>query len=167
MPLCSHKGFVFAEREIMAKQYELHYLSDAFYKKYDSEHYPEIERKKERPYIVLLIKIEENTFAIPFRTNIKHNYCYKFSKSGRDSESATGLDFTKAVIVNDEKYIGSSATIDDKEYLELNQKYFFIISKFKKYVLGYHDYVAGLSNEFQANKYKYSTLRYFNNELRL
>lgn len=61
----------------MGKKYELKYLSEEFYKKYNSVDYPEIEKKKERPYMVMLIKIENNTFAIPFRTNVKHTACYR------------------------------------------------------------------------------------------
>ena len=151
----------------MSKIYELNYLSDDFYAKYNPSQYPEIEHKRTRPYMVLLIKIDENTFAIPFRTNVKHKYCYKFKHSGRESNTVTGLDFTKAVIVNDTKYIGGSATIDKKEFIELNNKYYFIISKFKKYVAGYAEYVNGSCNEFEAKKYQYSTLKYFHNELEI
>ncbi|MBQ9981676.1 MAG: hypothetical protein IJP18_03820 [Oscillospiraceae bacterium] len=42
----------------MGKKYELKYLTEDFYKKYNSIDYPEIENKKERPYMVMLIKIE-------------------------------------------------------------------------------------------------------------
>ncbi len=151
----------------MSKIYELNYLTDDFYEKYNSTVYPEIENKKSRPYMVLLIKVDDNTFAIPFRTNIRHKYCYKFKKSGRDTSSVTGLDYTKAVIVNDEMYIGNRATIDNKEYIELNNKYYFIISQFKKYVGGYRDYINGKLNRFDAKKYQYSTLKYFHKELDL
>ena len=151
----------------MSKIYELNYLSDEFYLKYNQSTYPEIEHKKTRPYMVLLIKIDDNTFAIPFRTNVKHKYCYKFKHSGRESSAVTGLDFTKAVIVNKAKYIGHPATIDNKEFVELNNKYYFIISRFRNYLAGYSDYVNGKCNEFEAKKYRYSTLKYFHNELGL
>jgi len=42
----------------LGKKYELKYLTEDFYKKYNSIDYPEIENKKERPYMVMLIKIE-------------------------------------------------------------------------------------------------------------
>ena len=149
----------------MSKIYELHYLTDEFYKKYNHKDYPEIETKRERPYMVLLITIEDNTYAIPFRTNVKHKYCYKFKNSNRDTSSVTGLDFTKAVLVNDKSYIGDLATIDNKEYIELNKKYYFIISKFKKYLDGYKNYLSGNLNDYEAKKYRYSTLQYFNDEI--
>ena len=147
------------------KLYALHYLSKIFYEKYNQVQYPEIEHKAQRPYIVLLIKIENNTFGLPFRTNIKHNSCYKFKYSSRPTDSITGIDFSKAVVINDKTYIGDSAEIDNKEYVELNDRIAFIISKFKTYVKGYYTYVSGKASEYQANKYKYTTLRYFHNEL--
>lgn len=50
----------------MSKIYELNYLTDDFYQKYNSTDYSEIENKKSRPYMVLLIKVDDNTFLIPF-----------------------------------------------------------------------------------------------------
>lgn len=162
-PCDFRKGFYFGV--VMKKYYTLNYLSEEFYNDYNETDFPEIEQKSTRPYIVLLIKINENTFAIPFRTNVKHNYCYKFKNSNRDSDAVTGLDFTKAVIIAESKYIGSPATIDNKEYVELSNKYHFIISKFKKYVDGYLKYINGNGNEFDYKKYKYSTLKYFHKQL--
>lgn len=151
----------------MKKHYSLNYLSSDFYNKYNSKNYPEIECKPSRPYLVMLIKIDKNTYAIPFRTNIRHKYCYKFKHSNRMTNAVTGLDYTKAVIVNDPIYIGSGATIDNKEFVELNNKYYFIVKQFKKYVDGYSDYVNGKLNEYEKRKYQYSTLKYFHNELGL
>ncbi len=147
------------------KFYELHYLSVEFYNKYNTSEYPEIEHKNHRPYIVLLIKVDNNTFALPLRTNIKHSSCYKFQYSSRPTDSITGIDFSKAVIVNDLSYIGETAEIDNKEYVELNDRIAFIISKFRTYVKGYHTYVSGKANKYQAKKYKYTTLKYFHDEL--
>ena len=147
------------------KFYELHYLSAEFYKKYNASDYPEIEHKIQRPYIVLLVKVDDNTFALPLRTNIKHSNCYKFQYSSRPTDSITGIDFSKAVIVNNEQYIGEAAEIDNKEYVELNDRIAFIISKFKTFIKGYYLYAAGKANEYQAKRYKYTTLKYFHKEL--
>lgn len=89
----------------------------SFIERLHSSDYPEIENKDNRPYIVVLIKIENNTFAVTFRTNVPHNNCYKFKKSTRPTNTVTGLDYTKAVIVNNSKYIGAEARINDMEYL--------------------------------------------------
>lgn len=140
-------------------------LSVDFYKFYDPATYPEIENKAQRPYMVLVVKIDGNTFALPFRTNIHHNNCYKFKKSGRKTTSTTGIDFTKAVILNKPDYIGLPATIDNDEYLELSKKYFFIIGKFKAYLRGYINFITNGGDQFAAKKYKYCTLKYFHKEL--
>lgn len=148
------------------KKYKLNYLSADFFIKYNSTDYPEIENKDKRPYMVVLVKIENNTFAIPFRTNIPHNNCYRFKNSSRSTQSVTGLDFTKAVVVNDSKYIGVPARIDNKEYVDLNRNYLFIIEKFKKYVSDYIKFVN--SNQkpyYAAKKFKFTTLKYFHDEI--
>ena len=86
--------------------------------------------------------MEINTirFAIPLRTNIRHSYCYKFKTSDRKTDSVTGVDYSKAVVISKDSYLGEAADINDKEYLELQQKTYFIISKFKKYVNDYINY---------------------------
>ncbi len=145
--------------------FTLNYLSKKFYEDYNNKDYPEIETKSNRPYMVLLIQIDDNIFAIPFRTNIRHRYCYKFKNSNRPTDSVTGLDFTKAVIVNCSEYIGEETTIDNKEYIELSNKYHFIIGKFKKYLDGYICYLNGNSTEFNDKKYKFTTLKYFQDAL--
>ncbi|MGN1115439.1 MAG: hypothetical protein ACI4TH_02585 [Candidatus Ornithomonoglobus sp.] len=69
------------------KRYRLNYLSDEFYKEYSLEKCPEIENKQNRPYMVILIEIDGNTFAVPFRTNVKHTNCYKFQTSTKPTNS--------------------------------------------------------------------------------
>lgn len=149
------------------KHYKLNYLSEAFYEKYTSAQFPEIETKYNRPYMVMLIKIDNNTFAVPFRTNIRHSNCYKFKQTTRQTDTVTGLDYSKAVIVNDSAYIGDVARINDKEYDELDRNYYIIIKRFKKYVSGYIDFINGKSDEYTIKRYKYTTLKYFHNELNI
>lgn len=147
------------------KNYKLNYLSSKFYTKYDPVTYPEIEHKDNRPYMVVLVKIDRNTFAIPFRTNITHNNCYKFKNSSRTTHSVTGLDYTKAVIVNSSEYIGAPARIDDKEYVELNKNCSFIIKQFKKFIADYIEFINGKQSYYASKKFKFTTLKYFHNEL--
>ncbi|MBD5477351.1 MAG: hypothetical protein HDR18_12390 [Lachnospiraceae bacterium] len=147
------------------KKYKLNYLSAEFYKQYSTDRYPEIENKENRPYMVLLIKVDSNTFAIPFRTNVKHNNCYKFQNSTRPTESVTGLDYSKAVVINDSIFIGKAARINDDEYTELDMNYHIIIKRFTTYVRGYIKYAEGTLNEYQRFKYRYTTLQYFHKEL--
>lgn len=147
------------------KNYQLNYLSATFYAKYNAIDYPEIENKDNRPYMVILIQIENNTFAVPFRTNVPHNNCYKFKNSTRPTNSITGLDYTKAVIVNDSMYIGDAARINDKEYTELNDNYAFIIKQFRKFVTDYIEFANGKQTYYLTKKFQYTTLKYFHNEL--
>lgn len=147
------------------KKYKLNYLTAEFYNQYNSAEYPEIENKSNRPYMVMLIQIENNTFAIPFRTNVKHNNCYKFENSSRPTDSITGLDYSKAVIVNESKYIGAAARINDMEYTELDANYHIIMKQFASFVKNYIKFANGKLNEYQAKKYKYTTLKYFHKEL--
>lgn len=145
----------------MAKLIELRKLSEKFYHDYPHNAFPEMEAKAGRPYVVLLVKINNVQFAIPFRTNIRHAYCYKFKTSDRDTESATGIDFSKAVVIVKEAYLGEETDINDKEYLELQEKAFFIINKFKKYVDDYIAFRKCGGNDYVAKRYAYSTLKYF------
>ena len=149
----------------MAKLVELRKLSKGFYKDYPHEKYPEMEAKVGRPYVVLLVEISNVKFAIPLRTNIRHSYCYKFRTSDRDTDSATGIDFSKAVVISKDSYLGEETDINDKEYLELQEKVFFIINKFKKYVNGYISFKKNGGNDYVAKRYMYSTLKYFDDIL--
>ena len=106
----------------MAKLVELRKLSKEFYKAHPHSEYPELETKENRPYVVLLVNINDIKFAIPLRTNIRHSYCYKFKTSDRETESSTGIDFSKAVVISNECYLGEETDINDKEYLELQEK---------------------------------------------
>lgn len=145
----------------MAKLVELRKLSNEFYKAYPHNKFPEIESKLGRPYAVLLVKINGVKFAIPLRTNIRHAFCYKFKTSDRKTESSTGIDFSKAVVISNESYLGEETDINDKEYLELQEKAFFIINKFKKYVNDYIQFRKNGGNEYIAKRYLFSTLKYF------
>ena len=115
----------------------------------------------------MVVEIGGNRFALPFRTNIRHGYCYKFKSSGRESEASTGIDFTKAVVITDAKYVGEEVAIDHKEYVELMNKFYLVLSKFKRYLSGYAKCCREGGGERAMRKYRYTTLKYFKNELGL
>ena len=140
----------------MNKLYEIRYLSKDFYNVYPQDIYPELECKETRPFLVLLVNINELKFAIPFRSNITHNFCYKFENSNRVSKSSTALDFSKSIIVKEDMYLDDYAFIDQEEYKELNSKIYFIISKFKKFILTY----VKIKENYDKNSYKYKLLNY-------
>ena len=99
-----------------------------------------------------LIKIKDLTFAIPFRSNVRHDYCHKFKNSTRDTETSTALDFSKAVIIKDEKYLENSASIDKKEYIELNSKFYFIFH----FEIRNNNFNEREQNNFCFNKFDFS-----------
>lgn len=86
-------------------------------------------------------------------------------KTGKTTKTATGLDFSKAVIVNEKSYIGNDAKIDNKEFVELESRINFIVKKFSNYVRNYIRYKKDNNTEMLDKKYKYSSLKYFDNEL--
>ena len=62
------------------------------------------EKRETRPYIILLIEIEKNKFAIPIRTNLhKTRDCYE-----SNPQTNSGLDYTKAVVISRNDYIDST-----------------------------------------------------------
>ena len=50
-----------------------------------------------------------------------------------------------------DSYLGEETDINDKEYLELQEKVFFIINKFKKYVNGYISFKKNGGNNSGGN----------------
>lgn len=149
------------------KETKICLLTDCFFEDYPHDLYKELEYKKDRPYLVLLIKIDGLTFALPFRTNISHNYCFAFKKTGKKSNNKTGIDFTKAIILNKEEYIGKEAFIDLLEFKEVKTNENLIINRFISFLSKYKE----IMNEPNKSIYeyerfsKYSTLKYFHKEL--
>lgn len=77
------------------------FLTQKFYDDYIN--YPEIEKKVNRPYTMVLATIDNIDFAIPLRSNIKHN-----NSLLTDKLNNCGLDFSKAVVIkNKERYINT------------------------------------------------------------
>ena len=147
------------------KIFKIKYLSEKFYLDYPIDKFPELELKGDRPYVIFVVKIKNHTFGIPFRTNIKHNYCYKFKKSGKKTDSVTGLDFSKAVVVDNEEYIGTDAVVDKLEFNELSSKIIFIKKKFENYFNNYLKYLKNPEDNNISKKYKYTTLIYFRSKI--
>ena len=71
-------------------------LTNKFYNKY--KNHKEILNKNNRPYLILLIKVNNTIFTISFRSNLNYEYDYKLS----DNE---GLDFLKVIPIIDNEFI--------------------------------------------------------------
>jgi protein AbiQ len=147
---------------------ECTFLSAEFYKHYNSVQYPEMLHKMDRPYIVCLVKINNLIFAIPFRSNIKHNDAFIISKKHTGgNKKRSGIDFSKTVVINNKKFVEKNRKphITREEFIFLNSKDFLIIKGLKKFISAY-------KRAFRFNKkdlalYKFSSLQYFHIELGL
>ena len=148
-------------------------LSKSFYDNYPKEIYPEIMQKTERSYDVVIFELEilkDCYICVPFRSEMKHKNGYSFKNSERSKTHKSGLDFSKLVIIKKKEYIGNDSVIDKDEFKEFIRKKDFIHKNLEKYIC---DYIHHVKNEKVLHrkefdrKYKYSTLKYFHNELNI
>ena len=133
-------------------------LENNFYKDYSN--CSEILKKTNRPYAVFLIKLNNLTFAVPVRSHITHKYSIK-------TIGNKGLDFSKAVVINDrQKYISKKyAYIDNREYQIIMEQKWKITKKMEDYIKKYKKALKAPS--IPANKIlcDSSCLQYFHAEL--
>jgi ribosomal protein S8 len=108
---------------------------------------------------VFLIKIEKNTFAIPFRTHINHRFSFLTVPAEKK-----GIDFSKAVVIYKSSYIDNTrkAIINRQERKVIMKDEVKIINKFSKYVRDYKSLIQKGERRFY---YAFSTLQYFHQEL--
>lgn len=151
--ICLRNDFIFNFR----------FLSQDFFNDYPPCEYPEIERKHDRPYAMIYIKINTYAFAIPMRSHIKHKYAF-FT----DKDNGCGIDFSKAIYISDEKYIDKHTIVHIRpnEFDALLGKDYIIQNKFCKYI---ERFVKSEESENPNKKrnFQYSTLHYFKNEIDL
>ena len=133
-------------------------LENNFYKDYSN--CSEILKKTNRPYAVFLIKLNNLTFAVPVRSHITHKYSIK-------TIGNKGLDFSKAVVINDiQRYISKKhAYIDNYEYQIIMEQKWKISKKMEDYIKKYKKALKDPSipaNKILCNS---SCLQYFHAEL--
>ena len=88
-------------------------LTKEFYQLYKD--CTEIEKKEDRPYTMLVVKLDEVQWAIPLRSNIHHKHVV-----WSDKENNYGLDLSKSVVIEQLGYISNSrAYIRDNEFKNL------------------------------------------------
>ncbi len=146
---------------------ELRYLSSLFYQKYKD--CSEIMDKGEtRPYIIIVVEIEDRKFAIPIRTHLhKTKDCYE-----SNPQTNSGLDYTKAVVIVRDDYIDSTRfpEIEHKEFNYIKFKEREIKLAFSKFVADYKKDVIRHKNnpDIPPNpRFRYCALQYFKQELGL
>nr|WP_103626115.1 hypothetical protein [Bacillus thuringiensis] len=154
-------------------QIKLYQLTQDFYNEHG--HLVEVADKKNkdgtihdkgRGYGVLMLKVKGYKFAIPLRSKMRHkeNFTTKiYTEAG--VKLRKGLDYSKAVIITDERFVSTSVfKIEQDEFLKIAKSEIHIIRSFEKYVERYvAAYNAGDSNILR--KYGYSTLKNYLQEL--
>tara|TARA_Y100001963_G_C6741964_1_gene429457 strand:+ start:768 stop:1244 length:477 start_codon:yes stop_codon:yes gene_type:complete len=124
---------------------------------------------KVRGYGVVVITLNNLTFAIPLRTNIRHKAAYITKKCHEPGIQGKGLDFSKSLLITDEEYISEAPfKIPPEEHKKLRSKEFFITSKFEKYV---EKYIFAINsrdeNIISSLEYRFTTLINYHDELGL
>lgn len=133
------------------------FLNNLFYDAY--KECAEIEQKSTRPYAQVYTKIEDIQFAVPLRSGISH----KDHVLWTDKRNGCGLDFSKAVVIIDEKYIDKATRpyIRQDEFDSLRGKEYIVKQKLIKYISDYKK----AKTELHINRNKllcqYSTMQYF------
>ena len=112
---------------------KFHRLSAVFYEQFGL--HEEILTNEKRPYYVLLLELDNLTFAIPLRSNITHAYSFIVDNSAGQKK---GLDYSKAVVITDNQYIDSNTvTIRQNENNIYKQREYLIKKQFFSYVARY------------------------------
>lgn len=148
----------------MAKEKRFVFLSDEFYAAYPNAKYPEMEQKKDRPYIQVCVEIDGVQYAIPLRSDIHHPHVLWTDKANN-----CGVDFSKAVVITDEKYIDivREPHLRQNEFDALRGKDYKISQKMKKYIEKYKKAKKDQSKPINKILCQYFTLQYFEEYLKL
>ena len=151
---------IFFAKEVLVKFYS---LTPSFFETY--KHCPEIEQKQGRPYHVLLVEWCGCTFAIPLRSHIRHSFA--FIADGVES----GLDFTKAVVIRDRKFVSAvPVQIRQHEFNVLKQHERVIRQRFESYLRLYIKKIKRRRDNPSIpldRECRYSALQYFHEDLGL
>jgi protein AbiQ len=115
---------------------------------------------KTRGYGIVVVSIKNFNFAIPLRSNIKHSAAYLTHRSSRPEIKGGGLDYSKALLINDPSWISDqSFKIDKAQLSKLRNKEFHITQKFLKYVEKYfHAVIRNDHRVLSSDEYRFSTL---------
>lgn len=134
------------------------HLSEQFYNDYPSSKYPEMMLKENRPYTQVITDIEGLKFAIPLRSDISHSTDVLWT----DKSAKHGLDFTKAVLILDDKYVSDEKVyIRNNEYQHLLGKERRVREKMEKCISNYKKAKSNIKEGHNAEYCRYSTLQYF------
>ena len=128
-------------------------LSDGFYSEYGT--CTEILKKKDLPYYCVAVKIDNHSFAIPLRHHIRHAFAFF-------TIDDAGLDYTKAVLIDDSKYVSNdSPRIDSAEWNILRGNEDRIFNGFKRFIRQYRRALRNPDNPRSQKYLKFCSLQYF------
>ena len=132
------------------------FLTQQFY--VDYANCVEIEQKQTRPYVQVHVTINDINFALPLRSNIKHKHAFWTDKTNR-----CGIDFSKAVVIEDAKYIDNSIIpyIRPQEFRALLGKEYAVKQGLISYIERYKSAKINPNKHEKRILLKYSTLQYF------
>ncbi|MCQ2220052.1 MAG: hypothetical protein MJZ12_01590 [Prevotella sp.] len=133
-------------------------LSPTFFAKYsDCEEI--LHKGSDRPYACFRVKIDGMDFAIPIRHHIKHSYAFH-------TIGEAGLDYSKAVIINeDADILEHNAIIDSDEWSIIKSNKDKIRYQFKGYLNQVKRAFAHPDNPRSQRLLEYSALKYFKEEI--
>ncbi|MBR7928281.1 hypothetical protein KBI51_08910 [Aerococcaceae bacterium zg-ZUI334] len=99
---------------------------------------------KNRGFVNVLVAIDGVHFVIPLRSNMPKNYQLKYKlRDSKNKGYVEGLDFGKALILENDSYIVSNhfkmRQIED--YFNLMDNAQYIISKFRKHIVDFNQAV--------------------------
>lgn len=121
---------------------------------------------KVRGYGIVVISINSLVFGIPLRSHIRHKHSFFTDTTQEQStEGRKGLDFSKAILLSDSKYLDdSSFKVPVNEFDRIQDNHQHIVEKFTKYVEKYMKAV-NKSDKYVLRIYNYSTLKNYHSEL--
>lgn len=153
---------------MVKKQIEIKLLNENFYTENNLKEL--LEHKGGRGYGIFLFEIKGFKWGIPLRSKMRkeHNFSFKTRREGTtEPEKYHGLDYSKAVIITDEKYIGRKFNLREKEdYIKITKNINTIESEFEQFLNQYIDAHKNKDLEFlNIQEVKYSTLQNYHEEL--
>lgn len=151
---------------------ELNCITKAFIHDYPLSLYPELMYKQGRPYNCLLVDLHCNyLICIPYRSHINHNNAFHFKNSIRSKQNKSGLDYSKMLIIQNSAYLcATHVTIDQDEYKETIVNIKKIVKEAIQYLddyVNHHNKIKVLNYHEYNRRYKFTTLQYFHNILKL
>lgn len=140
-------------------------LSTLFYQKH--QNHKEVLKKVNRPYCIVVIRVNNIDVGIPFRSNIKHKYAYYTERKQEGNLSRAGLDYTKAVVINTSEDIDTTrkAQIRKEDYKVLLGKDYLVQKGFEKFLAKYKEAVKYPDRDENKIILANSALQYFHREL--